>query len=212
MSRGRLATLATWYDREVLARILDRGMKGVDAVRAPLLASAHGRVLEIGFGTGANLPFYGGDVTSLVAVEPSAGLAAHARTRLARWGRPYEVVEQSASRPLPLAIASFDAAVITFVLCSARHVAPLLAETRRLMRPGAPLYLAEHIVAEGSTLRAVQRTLRPAWKACLGGCDPTSDPRPALVEAGFDVSALTRVRLDMPVVVRPGLVGIARAR
>ena len=208
MSRGRLAT---WYDREVLARILDRGMKGVDAVRAPLLAGARGRVLEVGFGTGANLPFYGGDVTSLVAVEPSAGLAAHARARLARWGRPYEVVEQSASRPLPLADASFDAAVITFVLCSARHVLPLLLETRRLLKPGAPLYLAEHIVAEGKALRAVQRTLRPAWKACLGGCDPAHDPRPALVEAGFDVSALTRVRLDMPVVVRPGLVGVARS-
>ena len=98
------------------------------------------------------------------------------------------------------------------MLCSARHVAPLLAETRRLMKPGAPLYLAEHIVAEGNLLRTLQSMLRPAWKACLGGCDPTSDPRPALVEAGFDVSALTRVRLDMPVVVRPGLVGIARAR
>lgn len=209
MSKGRIGT---WYDREVLARILDRGMRGVDPLRGPLLAGAHGRVLEVGFGTGANLPFYGDAVTSLVAVEPSAGLAAHARARLARWGRPFEVLEMSASRPLPLADASFDAAVITFVLCSARHVVALLAETRRLMKPGAPLLLAEHIVAEGALLRAVQHTLRPAWKACLGGCDPTGDPRPALVETGFEISALARVRLDMPVVVRPGLVGIARAR
>ena len=80
------------------------------------------------------------------------------------------------------------------------------------MKPGAPLLLAEHIVAEGAPLRTVQRALRPAWKACLGGCDPTRDPRPALVEAGFEVSALARLRLDMPIVVRPGLVGIARAR
>jgi len=208
MSRGRLGN---WYDREVLARILDRGMRGVDPLRGPLLASAHGRVLEVGFGTGANLPFYGDAVTSLVAVEPSAGLAAHARARLARWGRPFEVLELSASRPLPLADASFDCAVITFVLCSARHVAALLTETRRLMKPGAPLLLAEHIVAEHAALRTVQRALRPAWKACLGGCDPTRDPRPALIATGFEVSALTRVRLDLPIVVRPGLVGIARA-
>ena len=136
MSRGRLGA---WYDREVLARILDRGMRGVDAVRGPLLSAAYGHVLEVGFGTGANLPFYGETVTSLVAVEPSVGLATHARARLARWGRPFEVLEMSASRPLPLADASFDCAVITFVLCSARHVTPLLAETRRLMKPGAPL-------------------------------------------------------------------------
>ncbi len=209
MSKGRLGI---WYDREVLARILDRGMRGVDAVRGPLLAPVHGRVLEIGFGTGANLPFYGAGLDSLVAVEPSAGLAAHARARLTRWGRPHQVLEQSASRPLPLPAASFDAAVITFVLCSVHHVAPLLTETRRLLRPGAPLYLAEHIVAEPGPLRRVQQLLRPAWKTCLGGCDPTHDPRPALLAAGFTIDGLARVTLDMPFVVRPGLVGIARAR
>ena len=209
MARHRLGV---WYDREVLARVLDLGMRGVQPLRAPLLAPAHGRVIEIGFGTGANLPFYGPDVRSLVAVEPSVGLAAVARERLDRWDRPYEVIEQSASRPLPLPDASFDAAVITFVLCSVRHLEPLLAETRRLLKPGAPLFLAEHIVAEGAGLRRVQQALRPAWKACLGGCDPASDPRSALAEAGFDISGLGRVRLPLPAVVRPGLIGVARAR
>ena len=149
-----------------------------------LLARAHGRVLEIGFGTGANLPHLPAAVTSLVAIEPSEGLAARARARLARWDRPHEVLVQSGGEPLPYPDASFDVAVITFVLCSVRQAAPLLAQTRRLLKPGAPLLLAEHIVARPAPLRALQTALRPAWKACLGGCDPTSDPRTALVDAG----------------------------
>src|SRR5687767_11863713 len=103
----------SWYDRVILARLLDHGMTGVDPLRAPLLAHARGRTIEIGFGTGANLPHYPDAVDSLVAVEPSEGLAVHARARLARWGRPHEVLVQSGSRPLPFADASFDSAVIT---------------------------------------------------------------------------------------------------
>ncbi len=209
MSEGRFAT---WYSREVLSRVLDHGMRGVDPLRDALLAGAHGRVLEIGFGTGANLSHFPAAVTSLVAVEPSEGLAARARARLARWDRPHEVLVQSGGEPLPFPDASFDVAVITFVLCSARPAAPLLAETRRLLRPGAPLLLAEHIVARPTPLRALQTALRPAWKACLGGCDPTSDPRPALVDAGFDISGLQERALDLFFVVRPGLFGVARAR
>jgi ubiquinone/menaquinone biosynthesis C-methylase UbiE len=208
MARGRLAT---WYDREVLARILDRGMRGVDPLRARLLAPARGRVLEVGFGTGSNLPHYPADVAELVAVEPSEGLAAVARRRLAAWGRPHRVVVQSGSRPLPFDPGSFDAAVITFVLCSARRVPELLAETRRVLKPDAPLLLAEHVVAAGGVHRGCQALLRPLWRACLGGCDPTSDPLPALRAAGFDPSALAETRFALPWLVSPGLVGVARA-
>ncbi len=206
MPKGRLAT---WYARAVLARVLDHGMRGVDVLRGPLLARAHGRVLEIGFGTGANIPYYPAAVTSLVAVEPSEGLASHARARLTRWGRPHEVLVQFGGVPLPFPDASFDVVVITFVLCSAGPAAPLLAEARRLLKPGGPLLLAEHIAADPGPLRTLQTALRPAWKACLGGCDPTSDPRPALIAAGFEVSGLHTRALGLPLVVRPGLVGVA---
>lgn len=204
-----MGRLATWYERVVLARILDRGMRGVDPLRGELLAPATGRVIEIGFGTGANLPYYPPAVTSLVAVEPSEGLAVHARRRLAAWGRPFEVLVQSGSRPLPLPDAAFDTAVITFVLCSARRVPELLAETRRLLRPGGALLLAEHIAAAPGPLRSLQHLLRPAWQACLGGCDPTRDPREALIAAGFSVGELHTRPLDMPLPVRPGLLGRA---
>ncbi len=203
--------MSSFYERRVLSWILDNTMRGVEPLRGDLLASAAGRTLEIGFGTGANLPYYPPAVTSLVAVEPSAGLAAVARERLRAWGRPAEVIEQSGSRPLPLADASFDAVVLTFVLCSVKRVPELLAEVRRLARPGAPIFLAEHVVARAGTLRRVQHAVRPLWGLCLGGCDPARDTRALLAAAGFDTAGLRDVALGLPWVVRPGLVGIARA-
>lgn len=204
MGRGKFGT---WYDRRILSQILDHGMRGVDPLRAQLLAPAHGRVIEIGFGTGSNLPHYPAAVQELVAVEPSEGLASVARERLMDWGRPHRVVVQSGSRPLPFDAESFDTVVITFVLCSARRVPSLLAEARRVIKTEGVLLLAEHVTATGAAHRACQTALRPAWKACLGGCDPTSDPRAALAAAGFDVSQLVDVRLALPWLVNPGLVG-----
>jgi SAM-dependent methyltransferase len=207
----RRSALGRFYDREVLGRVLDRGMAAVGPLRARLLAAARGRVLEVGFGTGANLPYFPEAVTSLVAVEPSEGLAEVAIRRLRRWDRPWEVVVASASRPLPLDAGSFDVAVITFVLCSARHGPELLAETRRLLRPGAPLLIAEHVAAAPGALRLLQHAVRPLWRRALGGCDPAYDARATLERAGFDTSALAETRLPLPPPVQTGLVGIARA-
>ncbi|WP_075097828.1 class I SAM-dependent methyltransferase [Sandaracinus amylolyticus] len=198
------------WDREVVGRLLDHGMSGVDPLRAELLRDVRGRVVEIGFGTGANLPFYPDAVSELVAVEPSVGLAERARPRLEAWGRPHRVVSASASRPLPLDARSFDAAVVTFVLCSVNDVKAVLGEVARLLAPGAPLFLAEHVAAPRGALRQVQKTIRPAWSALLGGCDPARDTRARLDENGWDTSTLRDVALELPYPVRPGLVGTTR--
>lgn len=200
----------TW-EREVMGRLLDHGMAGVDPLRADLLRDVSGRVIEIGFGTGANLPFYPPAVRELVAVEPSLGLADRARPRLDAWGRPHSIVTASASRPLPLDARSFDAAVVTFVLCSVKEVRPVLDEIARLLAPGAPVYLAEHVAAAAGPMRVAQRAVRPAWKAVLGGCDPARETRALLDEAGWDTRTLRDVRLELPLPVRSGLVGVARA-
>lgn len=185
-------------------------MRGVDPLRRELLRDVRGRVVEIGFGTGANLPFYPEGVTGLVAVEPSEGLADLARPRLEAWGRPHQLVTASAARPLPLDAASFDAAVITFVLCSVRDVHAVLEETARLLRPGAPVYLAEHVAAAGGPLRATQRAIRPAWKTLVGGCDPARDTRALIERDAWDTRELRDVRLDLPFPVGPGIAGVAR--
>jgi len=208
---SRRLRLKTWYERRVLAGILDGAMSGVEDLRAELLPRACGRVIEVGFGTGANLPYYGEGLSSLVAVEPSRALAQIARERLERWGRPFELIESSGSRRLPIADASVDTAILTFVLCSVKRVPELLAELRRVLKPGAPVLIAEHVAAAKGPQAAAQRAVRPLWRACLGGCDPARDTRDLLNAAGYDTRDLSLRPLGLPWIVRPGLIGIARS-
>lgn len=205
MARSAIGRL---YEREVLSRLLDHAMRGVDDVRAEIVRPLSGRILELGFGTGATLPFYGAGVSELVAVESAGELAAIARRRLLESGRAHQLVEASASRPLPLDAASFDAVVVAFVLCSVERTPELLAEVRRLLKPGAPLVLAEHVEGEGGRRRA-QHAIRPIWKPLLGGCDPAKDTAALVRAAGFDTSALERRELRLPWIVGSGLVGRA---
>src|SRR5437762_7537238 len=100
-------SLRELYDREVLGRILDGVMPDTMALRHGLLRSAAGRVVEIGFGAGANLPAYPDAVEELVAVEPSRGLLERAAAVIARSGRKVRCLEASASRALPLQGASY---------------------------------------------------------------------------------------------------------
>lgn len=204
--------LGRTYDRQVIGRLLDAGMRGVEPVRAELLAAARGRVVELGFGSGSNLPFYPNAVSELVAVEPSEGLAELARERLQGSGRAHRVIVGLASRELPLDAHSFDAAVITFVLCSVKRVPEMLAETRRLLAPDAPLYLAEHVLAKTPGLATAQHLVRPVWKAMLGGCNPARDTRALLEAAGFDTSAVRDETLALPTLVSSAIVGVARVR
>lgn len=208
---SRRLRLKTWYERRVLAGILDGAMAGVEGLRAELLPKARGLVIEVGFGTGANLPYYGDGLRSLIAVEPSPALAQIARERLERWDRPFKLIESSGSRRLPIADASVDAAILTFVLCSVKRVPELLAELHRVLRPGAPVLIAEHIAATKGAQATVQRAIRPLWKACLGGCDPARDTHSLLDAAGYDTRELRLRPLGLPWIVRPGLVGVARA-
>ncbi len=199
--------LSELYDRLFLARLLDRVMRDTEALRRDLLGGLSGRVLEIGVGTGVNLPLYPATVSEIVAVDPATGLFPRAREAARRAPGRVSLVPASASRPLPFDDASFDAVVITFVLCSARHTDALLAEARRLLRPGAPLALAEHVLAPDPRTARVQRAIKPAWTTLLGGCNPAFDAAAALDRAGFDPRPLAPVVLPFPYPVKAGLSG-----
>src|SRR5215218_4637644 len=108
--------------------------------RAALLGPVAGDVLEIGFGSGLNLPFYAAGVRSLTAVEPSAGMTRRARRRVEASGIPVRPVAADASRPLPLAGESFDGVVSTWTLCTLPDVAAALREVHRVLRPGGTFY------------------------------------------------------------------------
>jgi len=202
-----MSTLRRAYEREVLARLLDHGMSTVDPLRDELLRDVRGRIVEIGFGSGANLPFYRAGVSSLVAVEPSEGLGDVARKRLDAWGRPHELVVASAMRPIPLDRRSFDAAVITFVLCSVRDVRTVLENIVPLVRSGGSIVLAEHVAAPARAQRELPGRAEGALHRALGGCDPARDTRRAIREAGLPDRGLSDRVIPLPFPVSSGLVG-----
>src|SRR5262245_34903095 len=111
--------------------------------RTRCLEHVAGEVLEIGFGSGLNLPHYPSSVTKVVGVDPSEGAAALARGRIASVAFPVEVIGLSAEK-IPVADASFDTVVTTFTLCSIPDVAAALGEMRRVLRPGGRLLFVEH--------------------------------------------------------------------
>lgn len=175
--------------------------------RAELLAQAQGVVLEIGAGTGANLPFYPAAVQRVLLLEPDPAM----RERLVERAPRFSTVVSGSARRLPLATGSVDSVVSTLVLCSVGDPYPAVAELRRVLRPGGQLLVLEHVAAvAGSRTRTTQRLLTPMWSRVAGGCSLERDTRQALAEAGFDTSGLRDDVLPVPVpFVRPVLRGRA---
>jgi len=181
---------ASWYARRVLPRLLDFacGLKPIAERRAIVVPKASGRVLEVGIGTGLNLPFYDrAKLSALVGIDPAAQMHPLARKRSRRAGLPVELHPLSAER-LPMEDASFDSVVCTYTLCSIDDPAAALAEIRRLLRPGGTLYFAEHGLAPDPAVAKWQARLEPAWSRVAGGCRLTRDVPRLLQAAGFAVS------------------------
>lgn len=177
-----------WYERNVLPWLIDFacGMKSVGKQRMKVIPLAQGRVLEIGIGTGLNLPFYDtGRVVELVGVEPSLRMhrLALKRSRAARL--PVEMVGITAEK-LPLADAAFDTVVSTYTLCTIPDPVAALREVRRVLRPGGRLLFSEHGRAPDENVRKWQSRIQPFWSPLAGGCRLDRDIPAILKEAGFD--------------------------
>jgi ubiquinone/menaquinone biosynthesis C-methylase UbiE len=157
--------------------------------RLRLLAGAAGSVLEIGGGTGANLPHYR-DAGRVVVSEPDPFMRGRLRRKLARARVPVEVSE-SGAEDLPFRDGSFDAVVSTLVLCSVPNQEKALAEVRRVLRPGGRLLFIEHVRGEGSVARVQDRVL-PLWSRLFAGCHPNRDTLGSIQAAGFEVGKLDR--------------------
>ena len=167
---------------------------GVAAHRDALLAGLSGRVIEIGAGNGLNFARYPETVLEVVAVEPERHMRQLAAEAALGANVPVDVLPGTAEE-LPMADASFDAAVVSLVLCSLRDVPRALAELRRVLRPGGELRFFEHGVAEGRPgMAAVQRLVdKTVWPRLFGGCHTGRDPLADIVEAGFAAPDFTRV-------------------
>lgn len=181
-----------FYGDKVLPRVINVVMdnKHLREVRARVCAGLHGEVVEIGFGTGHNVPFLPAEVTSLRAVEP-AGLGVRlAGKRMADSPVPVEVVGLDGQR-LPLPDASADAVLCTWSLCTIPDPVAAVGEMRRVLRPGGQLHFVEHGRSPHEKVRRWQDRLNGMQQRMAGGCNLNRDI-PAILEAG----GLTVTTLD----------------
>lgn len=177
-----------WYERNVLPWLIELacGMRSVGRQRMKVIPQAQGRVLEIGLGTGLNLPFYDTSrVSGIVGVEPSLRMHRLALSRSRAAQLPVEIVGIGAER-LPLADHAFDTVVSTYTLCTIPDPVLALRELRRVLRPGGRLLFSEHGRAPDESVRKWQARIQPVWGKFSGGCHLGRDIPAILKEAGFD--------------------------
>lgn len=173
------------YDRHVLPRLvhLACGLKPTMRQRGKVVPQARGRVLEVGIGSGLNLPFYdAAKVSKVWGLDPSQEMIGMARRAAA--SLPFEV--EFIGLPgdeIPLDDASIDTVVVTYTLCTIPDAAAALRQIGRVLRPGGELIFCEHGEAPDAGVRRWQDRLNPVWKRLGGGCH-LNRPIPALIEAG----------------------------
>jgi SAM-dependent methyltransferase len=179
------------YDEKVLPRIINVacGVKPLRPLRERACAGLHGRVLEVGFGSGLNIPYYPEAVSSVAAIEPADTGWKLAEKRLAGAGVPIERTGLD-GQSLPLADASCDTALSTFTLCTIPDVSVALAEIRRVLKPGGTLHFLEHGLAPDEPVRRWQHRIEPVQKRLFGGCHLTRPVADLLTGAGFAITEI----------------------
>lgn len=183
--------MTSFYERHLLPRLINVacGMKTADQHRRRASAGLEGRVLEIGFGSGLNVPFYPDAVSSVTAIEPADLAWRLAGSRVAESRVPVERAGLD-GQSLPLPDDSFDSALSTWTLCTIPDAVRALQEVRRVLRPAGALHFVEHGLAPDTGVQAWQRRLEPLQKRVAGGCHLTRDI-PALIRAGgFEITEL----------------------
>ena len=176
---------AAMYDR--IFAVAERS--GLSEMRAGIVGKARGRTLEIGGGTGLNLPHYTDALTSLVMVEPDQHMARRLRERIQGESAPVPVeVVEAAAEELPFEDGCFDTVVSTFVFCSVGDPARAAGEVRRVLADDGHLLLLEHVRdPDNETRRRWQDRLERPWGLFTGGCPPNRDTPATLAAAGFDL-------------------------
>ncbi len=226
----------------IFAALYDPLVGGAERAMAPrrefVAGQARGQVLEIGAGTGANLPYYrysssgptlpphpdplpqgerarsstllpaGEGIANLTLTEPSPHMLKRLQAKLKPQGVQATVV-QAGAESLPFPDASFDTVVASLVLCSVNSQEAALREMKRVLRPGGEFRFIEHVRSEGRCWALFQNAVKPLWRVTGDGCEPDRDTIAAIRASGFEVDDLHRYSFG-PYPVRPHVIGVAR--
>jgi ubiquinone/menaquinone biosynthesis C-methylase UbiE len=166
--------------------------------RTRLAAGLRGRVLEVGAGNGLSFAHYPDTVDEVVAVEPEPFLRGRAQEAAVQAPVPMRVMDATASS-LPFEDASFDAVLVSLVLCSVPDQRAALDEMRRVLRPGGELRFLEHVAFDNALARALQKALGATiWPRLFGGCHPDRDTARAFREAAFEPIWMERFNFPNP--------------
>lgn len=181
------------YRKWILPRLTDLAMRNKEATRyrSQLVPEACGTVLEIGVGSGLNLPFYGTAVKRLYALDPSEELLQMARKKARAAPFPVELIAHTGEE-IPLDNRSLDVVVTTWTLCTIPDPVKALKEMRRVLKPAGTLLFAEHGLAPDSGVRLWQERLTPLWRKLTGGCNLNRKIDELIRTSGFRI-----VQLDM---------------
>jgi ubiquinone/menaquinone biosynthesis C-methylase UbiE len=177
-----------WYTDHVLPHLTHLAMSNRRLVeyRRRIAAQARGRVLEIGIGSGLNLPFYGRQAASVYGIDPSAGLL----RRASRQPAPGAELVQASAEIIPFDSKVFDTVVTMWTLCTIPQVVSALREMRRVLRPDGRLLFVEHGLAPDRGVAWWQHRLTPCWKCLGGGCHLNRKIDDLITAAGFCIEEL----------------------
>ncbi len=181
-----------FYDKNILPFLIDKacGIGSIMAQRQKVVPQARGEVLEIGIGSGLNLPFYdSAKVSKVWGLEPSAEMREKAAKIAAKAAVPVSFLDLPGEE-IPLEDQSIDTVLVTYTLCTIPEVAAALSQMRRVLRPNGKLIFCEHGQAPDAGVRRWQDRLNPVWGKFSGGCH-LNRPIDALIkQAGFEIEAL----------------------
>jgi ubiquinone/menaquinone biosynthesis C-methylase UbiE len=181
----------SFYNNIILPRLCDIAMRNKHFLpyRKRVIGAAQGRVLEIGVGSGLNLPFYRSSASEILGLEPGPRLIAMARREARTSSVPVTFIEGSAES-IPLDNGCIDTVVTTWTLCTIPQAPTALAEMRRVLKPSGSLLFVEHGLSPDEGVRKWQNFLTPVWRRLAGGCH-LNRPITALIEsAGFRLDRL----------------------
>ena len=201
-----------WYERFVLPRLtnLACGLEQIGDQRRRVVPESRGRVVEIGFGSGLNIPFYDRSrVAGLWGLDPSHEMLGLAKERAADAPFPVTLLE-APGEAIPLESGSMDTAVSTYTLCTIPDPVQALREVARVLKPGGQLLFAEHGRAPDLSVRRWQGRLAPIWKRVAGGCHLDRDIPELLRRSGFETLRLDSAYIAGPKLVSFHFVGAAR--